>query len=138
MEISQAVIRGLLDGRLHQWNQARSQPYEIAWQGVTFSAKTETFLQPFLLPAGVFSQDLEGVHRMYTAIYQVSITTPAKNGASIADVIAYEIAELFPLNLVLGASLKLQVTTPVSPGPALVQSSAFTMPVSFQVRADLI
>lgn len=137
MSDSQAKVRALLDERLYAWNEARSGPLDIVWQN-TPGTPAETHLRPYLLPAGVSSDDLEGKHRRYTGVYQVNIVSPVATGPGLAEAIADELADLFPVNLRLIGEITVQVMTPVSPGPALQESHAWTLPVSFTVRSDSI
>jgi hypothetical protein len=134
---SQPKVRALLDGRLDAWNKARGRPYTIVWQN-TQAEPPELHLRPFLIPVEVFSLDLEGKHRGYEGIYQISIVSPVGNGPGAAEAVGEELAALFPVNLIVAGDVRVQVLTPMSPGPALQESFAWSYPVSCTVRSDTI
>jgi len=135
---SQSKVRSLLDARLNAWNQARTPRLQVVWEN-TPAVTAETHLRAYLLPAGVDSLDLEGAHRVYLGVYQVSIVTPVSIGPGAGERIADEIAALFPVNLRLtGSGITLQVMTPVEPGPAIQEPNLWLLPVSFEVRSDTI
>lgn len=136
--MSHKIIRSLLEGRLKTWAAARIPALRVAYQNVEFTpTPSETYLRAFLLPAGTNSNDLAGVHRLYTGLFQVTIITPAGGGTGAAEGLADELAALYPLNDQLTkAGFSVQVMTPVNPGPEQQEDTAFALPVSFQYRAD--
>jgi hypothetical protein len=136
--MSHKIIRSLLESRLGAWASARTPVLRIAYQNVSFTpVDDETYLRAFLLPAGTESNDLAGAHRLYTGVFQITIVTPAGNGPSGAESIADELAALYPLNdRLIRNSLTALIMTPVEPGPEQTEDTAFTLPVSFQYRAD--
>ncbi|MCE0464902.1 DUF4128 domain-containing protein [Pseudomonas uvaldensis] len=136
--MSHKIIRSLLEARLKAWAAARTPALRIAYQNVPFTPNSgETYLRAFLLPAGTDSNDLAGAHRLYTGLFQITIVTPAGNGPAGAETIADELAVLYPLNYRLTRDgLTALVMTPVEPGPEQAEDTSFTLPVSFQYRAD--
>lgn len=138
--MSHATIRKIYEARLQAWAAARVPSLRIAYQGVKFDPQTgETYLAAFTLPASVDSQDLQGAHRLYLGIFQVSIVVPAGKGAGAAEAIADELAALFPLNLRLTRDgMTVMVYTPVEPGPGIPEANTYTVPVSFRYRSDTI
>ncbi len=138
--MSHATIRKIYEARLKAWAGARVPVLRIAYQGVKFVPQTdETYLAAFTLPASVDSQDLQGAHRLYLGIFQVSIVVPAGKGTGAAEAMADELAALFPLNLRLTRdSMTVMVYTPVEPGPGISEDATYTVPVSFRYRSDTI
>lgn len=138
--MSHATIRKIYEARLQAWAAARVPALRIAYQGVKFDPQTgETYLAAFTLPASVDSQDLQGAHRLYLGIFQVSIVAPTGKGAGAAEAIADELAALFPLNLRLKReAMTVMVYTPVEPGPGISEDATYTVPVSFRYRSDTI
>jgi hypothetical protein len=136
--MSHKIIRSVLEGRLKAWAAARSPALRIAYQNVAFTpTANEIYLRAFALPAGTSSNDLAGVHRLYTGVFQITIVTPVGGGPGAAETLADELAALYPLNDQLtkeGFSVK--VMTPVEQGPEQQEDTAFALPVSFQYRAD--
>ena len=138
--MSHSTIRKIYEHRLKAWAAARVPALRIAYQGVKFEPQTgETYLKAFTLPASVDSEDLEGAHRLYLGIFQVSIVTPAGKGAGAAESIADELAALFALNLRLSRDgMTVMVYTPVEPGPGISEDTTYTVAASFQYRSDTI
>ena len=138
--MSTQTIREALDGRLTTWATARVPALRVAHENVPFTpAGGETYLRASILPARTVSDDLEGDHRGYRGVFQISIVCPINVGAGAAGNIADEIAALFPVNLRLTREgMTVQVITPASVAPALPHESDFTVPVSFEYRADTI
>lgn len=138
--MSHATIRKIYEARLKAWAAARVPALRIAYQGVKFVPQTdETYLAAFTLPTSVDSQDLQGAHRLYLGIFQVSIVVPAGKGTGAAEAIADELAALFPLNLRLSRDgMTVMVYTPVEPGPGISEDATYNVPVSFRYRSDTI
>jgi len=136
--MSHKIIRSLLEARLKAWAGSRTPALPIAYQNVPFTPRNgETYLRAFLIPAGIVSNDLAGVHRLYTGVFQITIVTPTGNGPSGAETIADELAALYPLNdRLVRNGLTALIMTPVEPGPEQTEDAAFALPVSFQYRAD--
>lgn len=138
--MSTHAIRTALDSRLATWAAARSPVLRIAFENSDFEpASGETYLRAFILPADTASQTLDGLHRGYRGVYQVSIVTPPHVGPGAAHGIAAELDALFPMNgRYTSGSVTVQITSPVSAGPALQEPDSFTVPASFTYRADTI
>ena len=134
--MSTKLIRSLYEQRLAMWAAARSLP--VAWQNVPFTPPASgIYLRAFLLPATTDSLDIEGAHRLYTGVFQVSTVAQSGQGSGAAEQIAADLAELFPLNLRLtSGSFIVQILSPCSRGPAVQDGSSYMIPVSFRYRAD--
>jgi hypothetical protein len=138
--VSTKACRIALESRLATWAAARSTPLRVAYENAAFTPATgETYLACYLLPALTTSEDLEGAHRGYRGVFQVSIVAPLNIGPGAADGIAAELDTLFPVNgSYTSGSVTVQVTTPASVATAITDESNYTVPVSFQYRADTI
>lgn len=136
--MSTKLIRTLFETRLKNWAAARVPALRIHYEDTAFTPNAnETYLRCFTLPARTGSEDLEGIHRIYTGIWQVSIVKPANGGAGAASGIAEELAALFPQNLQLtSGSFMVAVRQPMGPGPLIIDATTSTMPVSCNYRAD--
>lgn len=134
--MSHSKIRLLYQARLGAW--AIDQGLRVTYQNVQFDPEAdETYLRAFLLPAGTDSNTLAGDQKIYTGMFQVSIVTPSGSGPTLADDLADDIAELFPLYLRLSdGDFEVIVLTPVEPGPGITDDSTYTVAASFQYRAD--
>jgi len=138
--MSHAIIRQLYEARLKAWAAAQMPALRIAYEGVKFVPTTsETYLKAYTLPAATDSQDLEGAHRLYLGIFQVSAVTPSGNGPGKAEALADQIAALYPLNMRLTRdAFTVMVITPVEPSPGIAEDATYTVAASFQYRADTI
>lgn len=138
--MSTKAVRAILESRLNAWAVARSPALRVAYENVTLQpAAGETYLRAYLLPADTETLDLQGLHRGYRGVFQVSICRPIGGGPGLSLDIAAELNALFPVNgRYTSGSVTVQVITAVSAAPALQEESAYVLPVSFQYRADTI
>ena len=138
--MSNKLCRKAIEARLAAWAAARVPALPVAWENVPFTPTTgATYLQAFLLPATTTGIDLAGAGRTYRGVYQINVVAPLNAGPGAAEGIADELADLFPLNLrVAVTGLTLQVVTPVTAAQGAQDTTDFTVPVSFQYRADTI
>ncbi|MBD1602079.1 phage tail terminator-like protein [Pseudomonas typographi] len=137
--MSHRLIRSLFEARLAAWAAGRDPSLRIAYQNVSFTpAADETYLAAFTLPAVTASNTLGGDDRLYTGVLQVNVVTPAGNGSGSAASIVDELAALFPLYLkLMQGDFGVLVLTPVDPGPGITADTTYTIPASFQYRADI-
>ncbi|AYN94430.1 hypothetical protein EAW52_10890 [Pseudomonas sp. LTJR-52] len=136
--MSHRIIRSLMETRLAAW--AKTKNLRVAYQNQNFTPDAgETYLATATLPALTDSETLDGTHREYTGIFQVSVVTPAGKGAGAGEALADELAALYPLNdrLSKGAFI-VQIITPVAVARAIQGDTSFTVPCSFTYRADTI
>lgn len=138
--MSTKAVKTILESRLSSWAAARTPVLRIAYENAAFTpAAGETYLRANLLPAETESLDLEGQHRGYRGVFQVSIARPVNGGAGPVLDIAAELNALFPVNgRYTSGAVTVQIITPASAAPALQDESTYTVPVSFQYRADTI
>lgn len=137
--MSTKLIRSLFESRLKAWADARSPALKIAFQNVPFTPPAETYLRAFVLPAKTGSEDLEGTHRLYRGLLQVSIVLPAGMGTGAAGGIVSEIDALFPLNLRLtSGSFSVFIRSPMSDAAGIQEPDRWVVPVTAQYRADTI
>lgn len=139
--MSDVIIRSLYEARLKAWADARLPKLTIAFEDVAYTppADGSAYLQAYLLPGSSDSQDLEGKHKSFRGIFQVSIITKSGSGRGAAGLIAEELAALFPNNLPLTKTgLTVYVRSPTSNAPAISSDTTSAMPVSFEYRADTI
>lgn len=138
--MSTEAVRSILETRLSSWAATRVPALRVAYENVPFTpAAGETYLRAYLLPAKTESLDLQGVHRGYRGVFQVTVVRPNGAGRGPALGIAAELNTLFPMNgRYTSGSVTVQVITPASVGPGIQEPSEFAVPVSFEYRADTI
>lgn len=136
---NQALVRAVLEQRLHAWNASLPEPLAIVSQNDRVTPG-ETYLAVYLLPIDRRSQDLEGIHRVYEGIFQINIITLAGEGPGQAEDLIEQLDTLYPVNLRLTGEggVVIQVMTPMAPGGSIPESNAYTQPVSCRVRSDTI
>jgi hypothetical protein len=136
--MSHKLIRQIYEAHLAAWAAARVPALRIAYQGVTFTQTAgETYLEAFTLPAGTNSDALAGDHKAFIGLFQVSVVTPVGSGTGKSEGIVDELAALFPLfDRYSKAGLTVVTMTPVEQGPGIPDGSNWTVPASFQYRAD--
>jgi hypothetical protein len=84
---------------LAAYAEAHNPVLLIAREGQPFNkpADNATFLEPFLIPADTRVATLDGSRRRFWGDFQINIWTEDSIGAGAAEVIAEEIAQLFPV-----------------------------------------
>ena len=98
---------------------------------------TGDHLRAYLLPAQTLSMDIAGEHRGYRGVFQVSIFTRPNIGANRAESLARELDELFPVALrMLSAGLTVQVMTPMTSHPSIVETDWYSVPVDCRYGAE--
>lgn len=138
--MSTEAVRSILETRLSSWAAARVPALRVAYENVPFTpAAGETYLRAYLLPAQTESLDLQGAHRGYRGVFQVTVVRPNGAGRGPALGIAAELNTLFPMNgRYTSGAVTVQIVSPASAGPGLQQENSYVVPVSFEYRADVI
>ena len=135
--MSLALIRRLLEERLAEF--ADENDLTVIFENTGQEAPTVRHLRSFVLPATTTSEDLEGAHRAYTGIYQVSIYEPARSGPGEVEALASQMEALFPVNLRLtSGSFSVQIITPMSTALPVPDPVNYIVPVFCTYRADTI
>jgi sporulation-control protein spo0M len=137
--MSHALIRQALESTLSAWADAQSPAIPVSWQNVPFTPPTGRYLQAFVLPARTVSETLDGTHRRYTGLFQVSIVMPIDVGPGDAEAIVASLDALYPLStpITVGA-LRVYMTEPMSPAPALQRADRYVIPVTGAYRCDTV
>lgn len=136
--MSHNIIAAAFESRLLAWAKVRAKPLKVVAENEAFTpGAAETYLRAFTLPAVTGSNTLGGDHHLYVGVFQVNIVAPSGKYRTEASGMVDELAALFPVNLrIPRAGLVAIVLTPVGPGPGIADGSTYTVPASFQYRAD--
>jgi hypothetical protein len=134
--VSQLKIRKLIETRLSDW--ATDQGLTVAYENATFSPPAGLYLEAFQLKAGTNDEFVEGGHHSYVGVYQISIHAPLKEGAGPAGLLVLILAALFPNNLELddGNGFKAFIRSPLDEASGITSATRYTVPTSFEYRAD--
>ncbi|WP_443693991.1 phage tail terminator-like protein [Pseudomonas sp.] len=137
--MSHAIIASIYEAKLIAWSKARTEPIKVVFENVQYDpADGETYLRAFMLPGDTASTTLAGDHRAFIGVYQVSIVAPANTGKSKTNPLVAELTALFPLYARdTKAGVTVVTMSPVDPGLGIPEPPTFTVPVSFEYRADI-
>lgn len=140
--MSEALVAKFIEKRLAVW--AAQQDIQIAFPNVPFVPPADAIYALVKdLPATTTSAFLEGGHKALIGLYQVSIICPTGKGAGPGRGVGMTLSTYFPVNLRLTqGTFAVQITSPVTIGPSIPdpessKSARFTIPCSFQYRADI-
>nr|WP_315446150.1 phage tail terminator-like protein [uncultured Pseudomonas sp.] len=136
--MSHNLIASIYEARLIAWAKALPVPLKVVVENEAYTPVADaTYLRAYTLPADTASNTLGGDHRLYTGVFQVSIVTPSGKFRGAAGALADQITMLFPLyERNTKGALTVVTMTPVDQGPGMPDNTTFTVPVSFQYRAD--
>lgn len=139
--MSQDKIRAIFEQILTDY--AEDNNLRVKYQNVNFTPLAkETYLQSDLIPVSTNSRDLQGKHRNYNGVYQITIVTEKGVGTLRAKQILEDLEELFPLYTPLYEdpldldSFYVQVITPFQSPQGDIGETDAVFPVSFDYRAD--
>lgn len=132
-------IRALLEARLSTWAKSQTPAIPVAWQNVPFTPPTGRFLRAWVMPAETGSETLDGAHRRYVGVFQVSVYVPQGTGPAAGEAIAESIAALYPMNDLLSMTgLDVMIVSPMSIAQGFNSDGRYVVPVSCRYRADTI
>ena len=136
--MSHAIIASIYEAKLLAWSKARAEPIKVVFENIQYDpADGETYLRAFMLPGDTASSTLGGDHRLFTGVFQVSIIAPADTGKTKTNPIVAALTDLFPLYARDTKGAVTVVTmSPVDSGPSITDPPTYTVPVSFEYRAD--
>ena len=135
--MSNVIIRKAFEDRLATWAAAQLPPLPIAYENRAFSPPANgRYLQAFLIPARTDSEFLEGNHRGYDGIFQVSIVMPLGSGTAQAGNIALALDAIYPVYFKDNA-ISIYITSPMSAAPPIITDNTFVLPVSCLYRGEL-
>lgn len=133
--MSQAIIRKAFESRLKTWAVANG--IAIAYENVNFTAPDAVYLRSFMLPAETRNELINGEHRSYKGVYQVSIYMPSNSPIKSGEDMAADISALFP-QVFTQDGIRITMLNPLGQRPALQDGARLTIPVSGSYRADII
>jgi hypothetical protein len=139
--MSHTLVRRAFEVALQNWANAQSPVIPVAWQNLPFTPPAPAgantrYVRAAVLPASPGLLDLGGTLREYLGIFHVRIWTPAGIGAGAAEAIAQSLAEsITPAAPLVADTLKVYLTAPFSPSPALDEPDGLVMPVTAPYRA---
>lgn len=138
--MSNAIIRAAFESALQTWAAAQSPAFQVAYENVALNPQpAATYLRAFLLPAETGADDLAGVHRRFSGVFQVSVVIPVGVGSGPAAAVAAGLDGIFsPATPLVRSGVRIFITGPVSVAPGITEPDRFVVPISVRYRADTI
>lgn len=127
----------VLNKVLGAWAEGAGVPMAI--ENVGFTPARAPYVAAYDMPATPVAIDLAQQCKVYTGIYQISVSAPKGNGAEALKVLARDVAALFPIE---GAGFPADgftvwVDTVPAIMPGVTAGEWYTIPVSFRYRVHL-
>lgn len=135
--MSHETIRSIFDTVINDWAKLNNIP--IAFRNVNFKPPNDKpYIKVYTLPASTDSDDLEGKLRSYIGVYQISVIGQAGMGVGDLTEITEQLPRLFPLYKEFNeGEFSVQPITPVEEAKPIQTDTTYTIPLSFQYRADI-
>lgn len=137
--MSQARVRNLFQTALSQY--ATTKNIRVAFDNIQTKPKfeaNETYLVSHLLPSSTATQTLNGDHKRFLGVYQVTIVTPSGTATAKSDEIANDLQEMFTIfkRYTDSDGFAVTVMTPLNVPEGKVQNGGWIVPCYFNYRAD--
>lgn len=138
--MTQALLRKAFETRVKTWAETRSPSLPVAYQNAAFIVPVDwRYARCFVLPGRTVSLDLEGKHREYVGVYQITLSTPLNMGSKESLDLAESLDTAFPVGLpMVQDGFRVWIVSPMSPASALDDPNALVIPVSANYRAERV
>lgn len=138
--MSQALIRSTFLTALDTYAKAHYPVLTIAREGAAFTkpANFGTFLEAFIIPANTTMANLSADRRRFLGDFQINIWTKDGSGAQVAELIAEEIYQLFPV-LPKSTYFPVSIEGPASIKRSLIDPSGYRVTpimIPYRLEAD--
>lgn len=136
--MTQKIVRKILENAAKSWAAANS--INVAWENVTFNPPVDgVYARSSMIPGRTMSDMLDGAHRGYIGVYQLTLVAPRNIGPRIVEDLIISMDAYFTTTapLVDGSS-RVFITSPMSAGPPEPYTDQFVVPVSCTYRADFV
>jgi len=134
--MSKARIRAAFESRLKTWSEAQAPQIQVAWENKKLTPLPGPFARAYLIPARTVSNDLGGIGRSYSGVFQVSLYMPVGFSAGAGEALEASLDAAFPVEDALGDDqFLIYITSPMSAAPALEEADRYVIPVSCMYRA---
>jgi len=135
--MSNVLVRRALETVLNTWANAQTPIVQVAWENTRFQTPIVRHIRTHMLPGRTTQSTLEGRHRSFTGIFQVSIFEPTGNGPGAALALCDSLDLVYsPSTPIVIGGLTIFIVTPVTAGPAQQETEWHVCPMSFTYRAD--
>lgn len=135
--MSQDRVRKAFESKLKTWAAAQSPAIPVAWENTDFKPTAGAYIEPSLIPVRTVTETLDGVHRRFMGLFQVSLVMPIDSGPGDAEALVKALDALYPLTTPLTADgLVIVLLQPMSAAPAVPRPDRYVIPVTCSYRAD--
>lgn len=141
--MTQDRVRQAIEGAVKVWADALTPPLKIAWPNVVFppagqQIPTGVYGRLSILPAPTLSIDLEGTHRGYLGVIQLSLYEESGKGDGPVTRLADSFAAAFPVNRrITVGGLTVQIISAANIAPPVEGADRNFVPVSINYRSDI-
>jgi hypothetical protein len=137
--MSQVRVDKGFESRVNAWAAAQVPPIPVAWPNVAFTPPAGRYVRAFVLPGRTDSRDLQGLHRGYVGVFQITLYLPLNDGPRRASALVDSLDAAFPLSdPIVVDGLRLHVTSPMSAAGPLDSPDRYVVPVSCRYAANTI
>lgn len=136
--MSQARVRNLFQTALKQYADAKG--LRVAFDNVQMTPRAnEVYLVSHLMPSSTATQTLNGDHKRFLGVYQITVVTPSGTATAKADEIATELQDIFTIfkRYTDSTGFTVTVMTPLNVPEGKVQNGGWIVPCYFNYRADI-
>lgn len=136
--MSNLLVRKAFELRVQTWAADQIPPLPVAYQNAPFVVPADwRYARCFVLPGQTDSRDLEGKHRDYVGVFQVTLSTALNTGFRESMDLAESLDETFSTGLpMVQDGFRVWIVSPMSPASALDDPNALVIPVSARYRAE--
>lgn len=135
--MSDKTIRAALEGRLATW--AATQSLTVQYQNAPIAQPSGTYLRAWYMPATRASQDVQGVHVLYSGIFQIDVVGVENVGTGTVATVVENIAGQFTNSLsITSGALTIRIIGPASPRVGEYEEGRYVVKVSIPYRCDTI
>lgn len=138
--MSNQLVRQAFETALAAWAASRVPALPVAYENAPFDPPDGlAYAEAYMLPADTRCDTLDGTHRRYSGVFQVSLLVPAGVGPGAVEALAQSLDAAFPLTAPLSAGgLNVYLLSPMGAAPAVQRGDRYSVPVSASYRADLV
>lgn len=136
--MSQARVRNLFQTALKQYADAKG--IRVAFDNVQMTPRAnEVYLVSHLLPSSTATQTLNGDHKRFLGVMQITVVTPSGTATAKSDEIATELQDIFTIfkRYTDSTGFTVTVMTPLNVPEGKVQNGGWIVPCYFNYRADI-
>lgn len=142
--MSQALIKKAFETRAAAWAAGLTPPMPLSFENAPFVPPVPSvtnawgrYARVFVLPGNTGSRDLEGKHREFVGVFQVSLVLAQNKGGKEAVDLAQSLDDAFPNGAPLVQdSFNVWVISPMSPAPPVNEPDRYVVPVSARYKAE--